>query len=253
MAGASAVGESSWQRLREPNCRSVSARSSRLLILPALGAVIAFSYYENARNLTNVSQRFIDRARDDAVDMASNFLEPVAATIRLVAAVAAARPEFFRTEESRNTLYEALISAPQIDAVYTSFDDGYHRVVTRMDEDRRRSDPRIPARANWHSSYIDDYASGAQRARHRRFFEKWPEPIGGYTEPSKADVPAMAQYQGARQNVGLAITDPIINPDTGYPVISIGLPDPRRRPVRRCGVGEYHTRRVVQISGYAQG
>jgi hypothetical protein len=95
-----------------------------LLILPALGAVIAFSYYENARNLTNVSQRFIDRARDDALDMASNFFEPVAATIRLVAEVATASPEFFRTEESRNTLYQALISAPQIDAVYTSFDDG---------------------------------------------------------------------------------------------------------------------------------
>jgi adenylate cyclase len=120
--------------------------------------------------------------------MASNPLEPVAATIRLVAEMAGARPEFFRTEESRNTLYEALISAPQIDAVYTSFDDGYHRVVTRIDEDRRRSDPRIPPRANWHSSYIDDYASGAHRARHRKFFEKWPEPIGGYTEESKADV-----------------------------------------------------------------
>jgi len=195
-----------------------------MLILPALGAVIAFSYYENARNLTNVSQRFIDQARDDAVDMVSNFLEPIAATIRLVAAVAAAQPAFFRTEESRNTLYEALISAPQIDAVYTSFDDGYHRVVTRMDADRRRSDPRIPPRANWHSSYIDPYAAGAQRARHRSFFEKWPEPIGGYTEDTKFEVQALPHYQGARQNLGLAITDPIINPDTGYPVLSMGYP-----------------------------
>jgi adenylate cyclase len=195
-----------------------------LLILPALGLVIAFSYYENARNLANVSQRFMDRARDDAIGMASNLLEPVAATLRLVAEVASARPEFFRAENSRNTLYEALISAPQIDAVYTSFDDGYHRVVTRMDEDRRRSDPRIPPRANWHSSYIDDYSAGTQRARHRRFFEKWPEPIGGYTEETTADVPAMPQYQGAKKNVGVAITDPIINPDTGYPVISMGYP-----------------------------
>jgi len=37
-------------------------------------------------------------------------------------------------------------------------------------------------------------------------------------------VPAMPQYQGARRNVGLSITDPIINPDTGYPVISLGYP-----------------------------
>jgi len=83
-----------------------------LLILPALGAIIAFSYYENVRNLDNVAQRSIDRARDDAIRMGSDFFEPVAATIRLVAEVATAHPEFFRTEESRDTLYAALISAP---------------------------------------------------------------------------------------------------------------------------------------------
>src|SRR6185369_12733490 len=86
-----------------------------LLILPALGAVIAFSYYENARNLTSVSKRFIDRARDDALDLVSEFLDPVGATLRIVSAVASTSPERFRAEESRNILYEALTSAPQID------------------------------------------------------------------------------------------------------------------------------------------
>lgn len=195
-----------------------------LLILPALGAVIAFSYYENVRNLNNVAQRSIDRARDDAIGMGSDFFEPVAATIRLVADVATAHPEFFRTEESRDTLYAALISAPQIDAVYTSFEDGYHRVVTRMDEDRRRSDPRIPALANWHSSYIDAYAAGAERARHRRFFDKWPDVIGGYTEPTTFKVQALPHYKAAQENIGFAITEPIINPDTGYPIISMAYP-----------------------------
>ncbi|HEX9558900.1 MAG TPA: hypothetical protein VF991_20565, partial [Reyranella sp.] len=195
-----------------------------LLILPALGAIIAFSYYENVRNLNNVAQRSIDRARDEAVRMGADFFEPVAATIRLVAEVATAHPEFFRTEESRDTLYAALISAPQIDAVYTSFEDGYHRVVTRMDEDRRRSDSRIPALANWHSSYIDAYAAGAERARHRTFFEKWPEAIGGYSEVSKFNVQALPHYNEARDNIGFAITEPIINPDTGYPIISMAYP-----------------------------
>ena len=51
------------------------------LILPALGSVIAVSYYENARNLNGVEQRSIDRARDDAIAMAVNFFEPVAATL----------------------------------------------------------------------------------------------------------------------------------------------------------------------------
>jgi hypothetical protein len=117
-----------------------------------------------------------------------------------------------------------LISAPQIDAVYTSFEDGYHRVVTRMDEDRRRSDSRIPARANWHSSYIDAYAAGAERARHRKFFEKWPDVIGGYTEPSTFKVRALPHYNAAHEHIGFAITEPIINPDTGYPIISMAYP-----------------------------
>jgi class 3 adenylate cyclase len=195
-----------------------------LLILPALGAIIAFSYYENVRNLDNVAQRSIDRARDDAIRMGVDFFEPVAATIRLVAEVATAHPEFFRTEESRDTLYAALISAPQIDALYTSFEDGYHRVVTRMDEDRRRSDSRIPARANWHSSYIDAYAAGAERARHRTFFEKWPDVIGGYAEPSTFKVRALPHYNAAHERSGFAITEPIINPDTGYPIISMAYP-----------------------------
>ena len=195
-----------------------------LLILPALGAVIAFSYHENVRNLNNVAQRSIDRTRDDAIRMGSDFFEPVAATIRLVAEVATAHPEFFRTEESRNTLYAALISAPQIDALYTSFEDGYHRVVTRMDEDRRRSNSRIPALANWHSSYIDAYAAGAERARHRKFFEKWPDVIGGFTEPTTFKVQALPHYNAAHEHTGFAITEPIINPDTGYPIISMAYP-----------------------------
>jgi adenylate cyclase len=80
-------------------------------------------------------------------------------------------------------LYRALTSAEQIDAVYVSFEDGYHRVVTRMDDNRRRSDPRIPRSANWHSSYIDDFSAGTNRRRHRTFFDTWPHVIGETSRP----------------------------------------------------------------------
>jgi len=88
--------------------------------------------------------------------------------------MAAADPALFRTEESRELLYRAVTSSEQIDAVYASFEDGYHRVVTRIDDDRRRSDPQIPAAANWHSSYIDAVSAGENRRRHRTFFNTWP-------------------------------------------------------------------------------
>jgi adenylate cyclase len=195
-----------------------------LLILPALGLVIAFSYYENARNLRALSNRFIDRARDEAIAMTANFLEPVGATLRLVAEMAGARPAFFRSEESRNVLYRALVSADQIDALYVSLEDGYHRVVTRIDADRRRSDPRIPPRANWHSSWIDPFGV-TPRQRHRTFFETWPTPIeGSYAVDSELDVRTMVQYRIARLNNALGVTEPTINPDTGYPIIVLGAP-----------------------------
>ena len=57
-----------------------------------------------------------------------NLLEPVGATLRLLAA-AEATPGLFRSGDNANVLYLALISAPQIDAVYASFQDGYHRMV----------------------------------------------------------------------------------------------------------------------------
>jgi hypothetical protein len=105
-----------------------------------LGVVIAFSYYENARNLTNVSQRFMDRARDDAIDMVSNLLEPVAATIRLVAEVATAR---VLPRGSLSRPVEAASSAASRSAASKSgtSTSASARPVSREDA-RRRAQPR---------------------------------------------------------------------------------------------------------------
>jgi adenylate cyclase len=95
--------------------------------------------------------------------------------------------------------------------------------VTRIDADRRRSDPRIPPRANWHSSWVDPFGT-VPRQRHRTFFETWPQPIGGYDVDSTFDARTLAHYRMARINNTLGVTEPSINPDTGYPIISLGYP-----------------------------
>ena len=197
-----------------------------LLILPALAIVIGFSFYENVNNLTALSNRFIDRASQDAREMSGNLLQPVAEAVRLMAGAEETTPGFFRSDESSNFLYDALISAPQIDAVYASFENGFHRVVTRVDDDRRRSDARIPANAKWHMSFIDDFSAGADRKRHRTFYETWPTPLGGYSiSAANNDLrKTLPQYQLVRQSHALVVTDPFINPDTGHPVIGLGYP-----------------------------
>jgi adenylate cyclase len=197
-----------------------------LLVLPAFAAIIAFSYTANHRTLREMSQGFMDRARDEAVTSVAALLDPVVSTLRVIAAVEANQPGYFRHDSSGDVLYRALLTAAHIDAVYTSFEDGYHRVVTRIDADRRRSDPRIPGTANWHMSWIDPYdpTASAARMRHRTFYETWPVSITKYDVIWTFDIRTMPQYREAQVRRTVAVSDPQINPDTGAPVISVGYP-----------------------------
>jgi class 3 adenylate cyclase len=197
-----------------------------LLVLPALGVIIAFSYYANDRTLREMSQGFMDRARDAAVESIQTLLDPVVSSLRVVAAVEASEPGYFRQDRSSEVLYRALLTADHVDAVYTSFEDGYHRVVTRIDDDRRRSDPKIPRAAKWHMSWIDafDPTASASRVRHRTFYETWPIPIDKYDVIQTSDVRTMPQYREARRRHDVAVSNPQINPDTGAPIIAVGYP-----------------------------
>jgi len=105
-----------------------------------------------------------------------------------------------------------------------SYEDGYHRVVTRIDDDRRHSDPAIPPSANWHSSYIDSFAGSPRRVRHRTFFDIWPHVVGNYDVETILDIRTLPGYQAAKEARALIIEQPSINPDTGYPIISVRYP-----------------------------
>jgi class 3 adenylate cyclase len=158
------------------------------------------------------------------VERTQDLIESTESPLRFIAEVAAVDPGYFRTEQSNDLLYRALTSAAHIDAVYASFEDGYHRVVTRIDEDRRRSDPRIPAAANWHASYIDAITFAFSRTRHRKFFDIWPHQVGEYNVATDVDIRTLPGYQAAKITRTLAITEPSINPDTGFPILFVRVP-----------------------------
>jgi class 3 adenylate cyclase len=195
-----------------------------ILILPVLVLIMTYSYYANSRSLISLGNTQIERAKDDSIYVATNLLEPVAGTLRIIAQVAASDPGYFRTEQSRDLLFQALTSADQIDAIYTSFEDGYHRVVTRMDANRRRSDRRIPEAVNWHSSYIDAFSGAPIRQRHRTFFDVWPNPILQYDDATDVDIRKLPHYTAAKRTRTFVVADPSVNPDTRFPVISVGYP-----------------------------
>ena len=194
------------------------------LSIPILVFILVYNYNRTSSVIIAMLREQVAKTRAATVESAQDLIQPVARTLRLLAEVVASEPAAFRTEPSRDLLYRALTSVDQIDAIYVSFEDGYHRVVTRMDDNRRRSDPRIPPTANWHSSYIDDFSAGKNRRRHRTFFDTWPHVVGAYAVDTAVDIRMLPHYKGAKATGSLSVTEVAINPDTGYPVLSLGFP-----------------------------
>jgi adenylate cyclase len=195
-----------------------------LLSIPVLIFILVYNYERNSAAINATLDDVVTKTKRASIEDVQNLIDPVASTLELVATFAAKDPQLFRKEESRELLYQALISARQIDAIFVSFEDGFHRVVTRMDDDRRRSDPKIPPSANWHSSYIDSFASSPRRVRHRTFYDTWPHVIGSYDVDTIEDIRTLAGYQAAKNTRALVVEAPWPNPDTGYPVITLRVP-----------------------------
>src|SRR5262245_28339734 len=194
------------------------------LSVPILIFILVYNYNQTSAVIVATLHEQVAKTRLATIANAQDLIQPVASALRLLAGIAASDPSLFKREPSRELLYRALTSAEQIDAVYVSFEDGYHRVVTRMDDNRRRSDPRIPRNANWHSSYIDDFSAGKNRLRHRTFFDTWPHVVGEYAVETALDIRTLPHYKEAKATGSLAVTELSINPDTGYPVLSLGFP-----------------------------
>jgi class 3 adenylate cyclase/ABC-type nitrate/sulfonate/bicarbonate transport system substrate-binding protein len=194
------------------------------LSVPILIFILIYSYQRNSETILATLQKSVEKTSELSVDRLDGMVRRVASVLRMLADKAATQPDYFRTEESRSTLYLALTSAREIDAASISFEDGYHRVVTRVDADRRRSDAQIPASANWHSSYIDPLSLEETRSSHRKFFDTWGHQVGEYDTPTRLDIHTLLGYAEARDSASPVVTEPTINPDTGFPIISVRVP-----------------------------
>jgi class 3 adenylate cyclase/ABC-type nitrate/sulfonate/bicarbonate transport system substrate-binding protein len=194
------------------------------LSIPILIFILIYNYSKNSAAIVSTLNDAVIQTSHAGIERTQVLIESTESPLRFLADVAAADPGYFRTEQSNDLLYRALTSAAHIDAVYVSFEDGYHRVVTRIDEDRRHADPRIPAAANWHASYIDAITFAFSRVRHRKFFDIWPNQVGEYNVATDVDIRFLPGYQAAKTTQTLAVTEPAINPDTGFPIIFLRVP-----------------------------
>src|SRR5262249_60858063 len=70
----------------------------------------------------------------------------------------------------------------------------------------------------------DDFSSGTSSSRHRTVFDTWGHVVGEYAVPTTVDYRAISGYPSAKASGDLAIADPEINSDTGYPIINMRFP-----------------------------
>jgi len=206
---------------------TVITMGAAVLVIPGLLLILIYGYQRNVETSLKVLDEKIRRVKKTSIKMSELLIQPVGATLSLVAEVASNNPDLFRSENSRELLYQALISAQHIDAVYVSFEDGYHRVVTRIDTDRRQGDPQIPRNANWHASYLEAFVRGdpqIPRSRYRSYFDEWPNLVGQYEVKQKLDIRTLEHYKQSKAEGRLVVDKPTINPDTGGTVISLGFP-----------------------------
>jgi hypothetical protein len=108
------------------------------LSIPILIFILIYNYNKNSVGMVSILNEAVLQTSQASVERTESLIDDTESPLRFLAEVAAADPGYFRTEQSRELLYRALTSATDIDAAYVSFEDGYHRVVTRIDEDRRR-------------------------------------------------------------------------------------------------------------------
>jgi adenylate cyclase len=208
----------------EPKLSAIMAGFFVCLSIPILIFILFYNYHRNSEAIIAILNEDVAKTSRASMENVEAMIGGVAATLRLLADMTAADPAFFRTEGSRDILFRVLTTADELDAAFVSFEDGYHRVVTRIDDDRRRSDLRIPRTANWHSSFIDDFSLGENRRRHRTFFDTWGHVVGEYDVPTTIDYRTITGYPAAKQSGNLAVTEPEVNPDTGYPIIILRVP-----------------------------
>jgi class 3 adenylate cyclase/ABC-type nitrate/sulfonate/bicarbonate transport system substrate-binding protein len=209
---------------KKPKLSTIMAGLFVCLSIPILIFILAYNYQRNSATIIATPHDDVAKARQTSIENLEAMIHGVAGTIRVLAEVAAAKPDFFRTEESKEVLFRALTTAEEMDAAFVSFEDGYHRAVTRIDDDRRRSDPRIPRTANWHSNFIDDFSVGPSRSRHRTFFDTWGHVVGEYSVPTTTDYRTSSGYPAVKASGAMVVSEPEINLDTGYPIINIRVP-----------------------------
>ena len=120
-----------------------------LFVLP-LVCIVYYTFNLNREFALGTIEGTFESGLKQTVTSISEPLEISQGLMRVVSEVAANSQKMVRLEGFNFILKSALSSNKHLDAIYVSLEDGYHRIVTRVDAYRRNSDKGMPAKADLH-------------------------------------------------------------------------------------------------------
>src|SRR6516225_718596 len=100
MRGASGVDQNA--RTRVVRLSAVMSALFVLLSIPVLIFILAYNYRQNTAAINATLNDVVTKTKQVSIDDAQNLINPVAGTLRLLAAAAAEVPDEFRSEASRD-------------------------------------------------------------------------------------------------------------------------------------------------------
>ncbi len=193
------------------------------MVLPVFGIAIWVGYLSNDRMARNAAQQTVERARLETIAQTEALLHPMASLVRVSAGVAAAQPDFHRTERAWPSMMETLEHSANISSVYVGFADGSYRMALRVPPGLKVHNAAPPGGTRFATRWIDR-AGGRAPTDAYNFLDDKRKALGEASAPAVYDPRVRPWYKDAAERRDLVISDPYIYATTGLPGITIAMP-----------------------------
>jgi len=152
------------------------------------------------------------------VNATQDLLENARGQLRVLAEVAAADSNYFRTEQAAICVPRPHLCA-HIDAIYVSFEAG---IIGWSPASTRTAGTRyalFPASANALPAKSTAISFAVRRTRHPKFFDIWPHEVGNYDVAPRTEY-SHCRLSGAKDNAALAVTGALDQYGNRFPILS---------------------------------
>lgn len=209
---------------RPYSLRSTLIWAFSALTLPTVTLILSLSYWRNIESTKELLHDEEARAQASITRVVNAFLNSAISNLEVVASLSAQDPNFFRTSNSDVILHTALRHEKAVDHLYVTYEDGYMRGASRIDEEFRRHEPETPQDAVWHTHSIEAKTSTNKSLRHQSFYSDWPVPLRSLSGLTTIDGREFENYLGAKKAGALFISEPRTSTTSGKTVISLSVP-----------------------------